>query len=359
MRQWIDKRRQSLDWMQRFKGPYYELFQPPVAISRRPPLCASSDKIHPAFSVERYHIQNEVFLARIPDARILGPSGVVVTPDGGAVEESTWVMGWLERDRLFKSWKLPRPVTQHGHYYTIASLYSYGYAHWILDALPRLFGLERLPADEIQTIVSEPLKSWQKESLAMLGLDNMKLIALDHRHLQLDVLYFPSYVGGPGNPHPWACQWLRSYLLKGCEPGRSRRRIYITRRLAERRRIANEDELEPILSKNGFEIIEAERLSFREQVCLFSQAEAVVALHGAGLTNLLFAPPGCKVLEIFDPNHMKVMYYALADVLDQRYWYIVGQAAGLTNLHHQITGHDDVYVPPSDFAQSLTAILQS
>jgi hypothetical protein len=35
-----------------------------------------------------------------------------------------------------------------------------------------------------------------------------------------------------------------------------------------------------------------EELSFREQVALMSQAEAIASTSGAALTNILFAPPG-------------------------------------------------------------------
>lgn len=355
---WAEERRQMLEWLHRCKGPYYEALESPTAISRRRPGTVEGGESHRAFTVERYHVHDEVFLARIPDAHILGPSGVVITPDGGIVEESTWSWGWLERDRALASWKLPRAVRREGIYYTIASLSSEGYAHWLLDVLPRLYALDRVPADETQIVVSRPLNSWQRESLAMMGLDQAQFVTLDCQHLQVDVLYFPSYLGGPGNPHPLACQWLRDKLLVARNPESQRRRLYVSRRRAGRRRIVNEIELEHILSQYDFEIIETENLSFRDEVELFSEAEAIVGVHGAGMTNALFAPPKCKVLEIFDPNHMAVNNYALTDVLHQEYWYLIGQSANASQVQHQTTGHDDVYVPVADFARSLAALLK-
>jgi capsular polysaccharide biosynthesis protein len=49
---------------------------------------------------------------------------------------------------------------------------------------------------------------------------------------------------------------------------------------------------------HGFSTHMLEDLSFDEQITLFSQAEFVVAPHGAGLANLLFCQPGTKVLEL-------------------------------------------------------------
>ncbi len=344
--------------MQRVKGAHCEVVQPSIAMHRTVPLGNNGSEIHRAFSLERFHIHNEITIARLPQARILGPSGVIITQDGGVVEESTWGNGWLERDRLFTSWRLPKVQSLEGHYYTIASLFDDGYAHWLLDALPRLFALEHLPVDEMNIIVSRPLNSWQQESLDALGFSNLNLIPLNDSHLQLEALYFPSFVGDPGNPHPWGCQWLRQQLIKNNECGREKRRIYVSRRSAKRR-ILNEDELEPILQLHGFEIVEPERMNFDDEIRLFSQAEFVIGPHGAGISNILFAPSDCRVLEIFDPRHVKVNNYALANVLHQPYWYLLGKVPDAPTSRHQTSGHDNYCVSVRDFVGVVEALLNS
>jgi Glycosyltransferase 61 len=358
LKNWIEQRRQGLEWLHRCKGPYYEALQGPIAVSRRRPRTVEGTDIHRAFTVERYHAHDEVFLARIPDAHILGPSGVVIAPDGGIVEESTWSWGWLERDRVLVSCKLPRAVRLEGIYYTIASLFSEGYAHWLLDVLPRLYALDRLPTDETRIVVSGPLNKWQRESLAIMGLDLARLVVLGSQHLQVDVLYFPSYFGGPGNPHPLACQWLRDRMLKQLEPRDSGRRLYISRRGA-RRRVINEHELEPILKDYGFEIIETELMSLQQQILLFGAADVIVGPHGAGMSNILWAPPDCKILELFGANCVRAMYYALADVLNQSYWYLIGDSAESPVDMHQDDGFYDMSVSPTSLAKSLAFILKS
>jgi hypothetical protein len=357
VRHWVNEQRQRLDWIERCKGPHYESLQASLTLIRRLPRSVTAREVPRAFSFESYHVLNELFVARIPEARIVGTSGAVITPDGGLLEESMWGMGWLQKDRALNSFKLKYERRQ-GNFYTIASLFSEGYAHWVLDTLPRLLALDSLPTDDLQIIVSRPLAEWHKESIALLGFEHVKFVALEDRCLQLETLYFPSYVGDPGNHHPQACRWLRERLVQGHEPAQRNRRLYITRRSAERRRVLNEADLEPILSEHGFEIIEAEHLSFREQVYLFNQAEAIIGPHGAGLANVLFAPVGCKLLELFDPHHMNVMYYALADALGQEYWYIVGEAANTAGAQHTATGHDDIYVSATEFAQTLRAMLK-
>ena len=64
------------------------------------------------------------------------------------------------------------------------------------------------------------------------------------------------------------------------------------------RPLVNEDEVVDALARLGFTPIKPETLSFADQVRLFRGAEAIVAPHGAELTNLGFCRPGCVVLEL-------------------------------------------------------------
>lgn len=358
LKYWIEREKLKFDWMERCKAAHYQKYRATEIVNRRPPRDTQGGPIHRAFTVERYHAHNEVFLARLPDARILGPSGAVITHDGGIVEESVWGYGWLEKDRALTALSLPKPEKLEGSFYTIASLSSEGYWHWISEALPRLFAIDQLLPDEIRVIVSRDLSEWQRDSLKVIGLGHLQFVPLNQRYVQTDVLFFPSFVGTPGNPHAWGYEWLRERMLRNVVPSRSNRRLYVTRRLAARRRLANEAELEPILSRHGFEVLETEGLSLREKAAIFSEAEIVVGVHGAGLTNILLSPAGCKVLEIFDPGHMNVNNYAAADVLGQPYWYLIGHDGGSAKKYGS-AGHDDVYVPAKEFEQALTTVLKS
>jgi len=77
-----------------------------------------------------------------------------------------------------------------------------------------------------------------------------------------------------------------------------KKKIYISRKLAVKRHLTNEEEFLPILEKHNFLKIYLEQLSIKEQVELFRTASHVIGAHGAGLTNVLFAPSNLKILEI-------------------------------------------------------------
>jgi capsular polysaccharide biosynthesis protein len=60
-------------------------------------------------------------------------------------------------------------------------------------------------------------------------------------------------------------------------------------------------------------------LSVAEQAQLLGSARCVVAPHGAALTNLVFAPPGALLLELFHPQHKNRCYVNLAAACGHRY----------------------------------------
>ena len=333
--------------------PMYRSFGEPMRVPRLSPAPPGVDGIHPNL-LHDYLEFRAPFLATIPSARVLGPDGCVITPDQGILKESVWSGGLFQQNRIYRSLRLPTPQSLSGSYYTIASPYSSGYYHWIVEVLPRLFAHELVANDCPRLIVNSPLNRWQLESLELLGFAHQDLVELGTYFVQLEKLYFPPYIG----INPYCLQWLRERLLATVPPEPTPKRVYITRRLAAKRRLVNENQIESLLHDHGFIIAELETLSIAEQVRLFAQAEIVVGPHGAGLTNMVWAPRDCKVMEIQHPDYINVMYYMVAEVLHQRYWSCLGTPAGNDSLRHGgAHGHDDLTVSIDLFRNTLCEML--
>lgn len=73
------------------------------------------------------------------------------------------------------------------------------------------------------------------------------------------------------------------------------------------------------LEQKGFQRVVLEDLPFREQLQLFSEAELVVGVHGAGLTNIAFMKRGTCVVEIMPRTEVKWHMAVLARILGVRY----------------------------------------
>ncbi|MFN0084186.1 MAG: glycosyltransferase family 61 protein [Blastocatellia bacterium] len=355
LKDWIGRERGGIDWWRRVHAPAYETIAAMRVEARFPP----PQWIFPEHEwarreVGRYHVFGEVYLASIPGGRVLGPNGTIVTPDGGIVEESGWCNGYLEKDRSLTALRLPRPERAPGHFFYLGGDPVRGYSHWIFDALPRLMMLDRVSRPDLQLIVFGTLNQWQADSLRLLGFDQYALLELRDRHIECEYLHFPSAVGETGSLSPLALGFLRQRLLETRRPGRAgHRRLYVSRRLAGRRHIVNEDELMPILQSNGFEIVMTEQMSFEDQVAAFSEAEIVIGAHGAGLSNLAFAPADCRVLEILTPTCLRWMYYLLCAQLGQKYFYLMADQTIPAGSHHRDTGFDNIQLRPGSLRSAL------
>ncbi len=74
----------------------------------------------------------------------------------------------------------------------------------------------------------------------------------------------------------------------------------------------NHDQVLNEVQKAGFEIVDSGAIAFDDQVRVFSQASVILAPHGAGLTNSIWARPGAVVAEFMPTGLNDVGYRFLA-----------------------------------------------
>jgi len=99
-------------------------------------------------------------------------------------------------------------------------------------------------------------------------------------------------------------------------------RIYISRRLAQRRRMLNEEELEDRLRKEGFTPVLLEQFTVSEQISIVISASVIVAPHGAGLSHIVANRPGLSVFEIVPTNQdwsLRFNYARLSHLVGHRH----------------------------------------
>ena len=188
--------------------------------------------------------------------------------------------------------------------------WSNNFWHWTVDTLTQLEGVEyyqQKTGIKPKVIVESNLRSWQRDSLKLLGYQEEDLIIWQDFRRTVNKLIVPSfrrsYEEIHGEISVSACQWLRQKILSNLSKIESDRvsfspKVFISRRKALGRRITNENEVIEALQPLGFKIYILEEMSYVEQVKLFAQAKVIVAPHGAGLTNLIFADNPI-ILELF------------------------------------------------------------
>jgi hypothetical protein len=109
---------------------------------------------------------------------------------------------------------------------------------------------------------------------------------------------------------PHLPEWLRHFKgLTGLKDIKPHRKIVVLRPGAKTRKITNSDEL--LLALKGWQTVELEKMTIKEQMKIFAESTHIVAAHGAGLTNLLWCKPNTKVIEIQDPKMIGKKVYPI------------------------------------------------
>lgn len=228
-------------------------------------------------------------------------SGAAWTPNGRILQESVGslqrLMGWggvLHEILLTQSKKLLEEA--------ITACPDTGYFHWLLEIMPNMLdALAVVPNARI--LVSPNRSGYVSDALeAFFGKDMIAerclVRPMPHR---CERFVLSSCEAFSGFVPPRSVELLRKAFQPKAESEvlPEGKKIYILRRGVAKRVPENEEELEDALKDIGFEVVRLEQLKFQEQIRLMSQASIIVAMHGAGLANMIWARNPCRVVEVF------------------------------------------------------------
>ncbi len=131
------------------------------------------------------------------------------------------------------------------------------------------------------------------------------------------------------------------------------RKVFVFRKDEEFRSIINFSFIEGILKKFEYEIVDFSSLDFEGQTNLMSETKVLAAVHGAGLTNMLFMPEGSIVFELrrFD-DHQNNCYFSLASAMNHDYYYLKCNVDDTSKL----TQHNKFFVDELEFSKCLNQI---
>jgi capsular polysaccharide biosynthesis protein len=193
---------------------------------------------------------------------------------------------------------------------------SENYGHFLVEVVPRLL-LDRdvLPRDA-PILLHESATPPATSILRLAGLDPARIRWIGREPVRVSTLYWPI----PNTLHPLhhsprIFPLLRQFAeFQHCEP--PHRRLFISRSGTDTRRLLNEHEVLKMLSRWDFEYVLPGELSFEQQVRTFAEARVIVGICGAALTNMVFMPPGGKVVMMAPSSVSGVFFWDLAHHLD-------------------------------------------
>ncbi len=340
-------------WSSKVQGPECMVVTPAWQATRKPPHTIETE-IDSEYLTRLGTSTREGYVVPIQGALLVGRGGVVMLPDGLVASESIYNRPVLAAEPDYFTVKRRPRVAKPGNYYSLLVHYARRgvYYHWVHDTLERLYGVVEVLPPDTRYVVPAGLLPYQLETLRAVGVEDDQVVPFDGEEVwELETLHFAPPIVSSGANHPPADAWLREKFFDayGISPGLGSRRIFLSRRNMRRRQVTNEDEVVEFLTPFGFEICVPEALPMKEQVALFADAEVVVSTHGSAFTNLLFSPPGCRVVDMIEPAmmHLSYVFWSMTEQLRQEYWYFVAESvpkAGSPN---------DTYVPIDKLAATF------
>ena len=181
-----------------------------------------------------------------------------------------------------------------------------GYWHWLFDSVSRL---------------------------ALLDLGAL-IVETESTALRVERFYFSSPSSMTGCWNPYAVDFLRGSFLPHASPHPTAlpKRFYIIRD-GYTRGVSNEAEVREFFTRQGWALIAPEKLSIPDQIALFRDAEAIAGVHGSAFTNLVWASPGARVLELVPENFMAGAFEWLARANGLRHDFLVCESDYQSNIH--------------------------
>ena len=256
------------------------------------------------------------FVYGLSGATIDPISNLVYDSNGQFIAESS---SWLAL-RQFYSWpqpniRVPR-FTLPGEFILLP---NNGYYHWLIEDLP-VFLKSLAVAPAAKVLLPKDAASYVRE---VAGLLNNEIVHFGSP-IRVERLVMTGKTAGMGSPlggltpHPADVAILREFFARYLEPGSCGRKLYLSR-VGQKRSPANEAALEFDVEKHGFEPFDGTRMSLFAQISLFSSARQLIGMHGAALSNIVWAPEGVDVCEIFSSGYMPSCYSALTGIRCGRY----------------------------------------
>jgi len=284
------------------------------------------------------HVSRRIALVQLQGVTVLGNTGKLMDENRRVLLRSRLEPLTVEVNdfRAERSHPVQMPPDNYVYFMGEHSGHVH-FFHFLFDRLPRLFYLlERFAfgRESLVILINENPPAFQRDIFGFVGrrYPNARFRQIPRRERwRLPFCYCIDDCNTTTRATllaPETLAFMRDLVLAGygLEPKTPHRRLYVNRGDARKRKLLNEAEVWPLFAAKGFQSVSAAQLSFREQVALFSEAEAITGPHGAGLSHILFAP-GVGTLEIFPADKaFDIDYLYLTKSMGGTYDAVIGSA---------------------------------
>ena len=195
------------------------------------------------------------------------------------------------------------------------------YGHFILEMLPRAWFARseldcRWPA--IIQGHGSPVEHVSREALRSIGFAPDEILSVGRDPVFVrELIFIDGLAAHPLYLSPLALRCFDEIAER--MPAGPTGKVYASRGSGSPRDFADEPAVAAALTAAGFAAVATGGMRFEAQVALFREAEHVVGVTGAALTNLLFCRPGTQVTVFSPTSASEVLFWLIAELRGLRY----------------------------------------
>ena len=188
-------------------------------------------------------------------------------------------------------------------------------AHILQNIASALLAAKKI-CPEITVILRANASTMAKNAYKLLG---FPLLCTD-KEVHGKLILAPS--GSHGDYEGWYSSLFNNIVYEEVHE-QAPERIFISRKGA--RCLINENQVEQTLKEYGFEKFYYEDIAINKQWLLSKNAKAIVAIHGAALSSLVFNRNAVKVVELFHPGYVTHTYRNMTYAVGGKWCGVTGQ----------------------------------
>ena len=234
------------------------------------------------------HAVGDVVLCHMRDVLWAPRSGLMIGPEGGAVQSSVLAAGVR---RLSMPWGPETRIDRATVFVGFGARRNYG--HFIYDGVAGLGAMAELGLLDRYPAMAGRLHGWQRQVLSLADLPVAEVAAA---RVRIGEVIFVTAM----NHYLHRCDGLLRQLVgrMGGQGREGHEIVYLSRRGRTGRILVGEAALEAALAGRGARILHPEAMTVADQIAVMRGARVVVGASGAALANVIFCPPGATVVEI-------------------------------------------------------------
>lgn len=200
----------------------------------------------------------------------------------------------IRQEELKKKLKLTNEIK--GNYFLLGG--ENNYWHLLVDYLPRLVCLNKIDLNNtlviINSDISDKFQLFILKIIKLMNIKNVKFIKIN----RINQLYKFEKLFISSRPSINFAYDFYEKMIGQFTDKKPLKNIYVKRGNVLNRKVINENEVEELLLRYNYEIVDCSNLSVDDQIKKFSSAKNIIIVHGASLANLLFVPNNINVIEI-------------------------------------------------------------